>query len=64
MKKIIFYLPFTFITSLLLSSGLEAIAGGCNSHMNKKANVECITEDAECQKDKNNDYKLGKNVNS
>lgn len=60
MKKIIPNLIFVCLTSFTISSGIPVIAGGCNSHMNKNAKIECAEDDTECQKNRAEKYQLGK----
>ena len=60
MKKIIPNLIFVFLTSFTISSGIPVMAGGCTSHMNKNAIIECTEDDIECQKNKAEKDELGK----
>ena len=52
MRKIIPYIAFLCLTGFTTTSGLPVIAGGCNSHMNKKAEIKCSQEDTECKTEK------------
>ena len=64
MKKIIpniVILGFTFIT---VNSGVPLIAGGCSSHTNKNAKIECAEEDSECKKNNAEKYVLEKTLRS
>ena len=52
MKRLIPYIAFACLTGLTAASGLPVMAGGCSSHMNKKAEIKCAEKDAECQAEK------------
>ena len=43
---------------------LPVIAGGCNSHMNKKAEIKCTEDDTECQTEKAEKIELNKTIRS
>jgi len=47
------------INSFFMSAA-PSIAGGCNSHRNQKANLECLADDKECLelKSKENNIKV------
>ena len=64
MKKIIPYIAFFCFTGLTATNGLSVLAAGCNSHINKKAKIECEKEDAKCQDEKSVNYELDKMVKS
>ena len=64
MKKLIPYIAFACLTGLTASSGLPVMAGGCNSHMNKKAEIICSEDDAKCQTEKAEKSELNKTVKS
>ncbi len=64
MKKIIPYIAFFCLTGLTATSGLPVMAGGCNSQMNKKAEIKCSEEDTECQTEKAEKFELNKTVRS
>ena len=49
MRRIIPYIAFLCLTGFTATSGLPVMAGGCNSHMNKKAEIKCAEDDTECQ---------------
>ena len=63
MKRIIPYIAFLCLTGFTTTSGLPVIAGGCNSHMNKKAEIECTEDDTECQTEKA-EFELNKTIRS
>ena len=52
MKKLFPYIAFACLTGFSATSGLPIIAGGCNSHMNKTAEIKCSKDDFECQTEK------------
>ena len=52
MKKFIPYIAFACLTGFTATTGLPVIAGGCSSHMNKKAEIKCAENDNECQAEK------------
>ena len=52
MKKIIPYIAFFCLTGFTATSSLSVIAGGCSSHMNKKAEIKCAEGNTECQDEK------------
>ena len=64
MKRIIPYIAFLCLTGFTTASGLPVIAGGCNSHMNKKAEIKCAENDNECQIEKAEKFELNKKVRS
>ena len=49
MKRLFPYIAFACLTSFTATTGLPVIAGGCSSHMNKKAEIKCAEDDIECQ---------------
>ena len=63
MKKIITYITFFCLTGFTATSGLPVMASGCNSHMNKKAEIECTEDDTECQTEKA-EFELNKTIRS
>ena len=52
MKRLIPYIAFACLTGFTATSGLPVMAGGCNSHMNKKAEIKCAEDDTECLTEK------------
>ena len=52
MKRLFPYLAFACLTGFTASTGLPVISGGCSSHVNKKAEIKCAEDDAECQIEK------------
>ena len=64
MKRIIPYIAFLCLTGLTTTSGLPVIAGGCNSHINKKTEIKCTGDDAECQNEKAEKIELNKTIRS
>ena len=64
MKKFIPYIAFACLTGLSATSGLSVLAGGCSSHMNKKAEIKCAEDDTECQIEKAEKFDLRDSVKS
>jgi len=52
MKRLFPYIAFACLTGFTATTGLPVIAGGCSSHMNKKAEIKCAEDDTECQIEK------------
>ena len=63
MRKIIPSIAFLCLTGFIATSGLPVMAGGCNSHMNQKAEIECTEDDTECQTEKA-EFELNKTIRS
>ena len=64
MTRIIPYIAFLYLTGFTATSGLPVMAAGCNSHMNKKAEVKCAEDDTECQTEKADKFELNKTIRS
>ena len=64
MKSIIPYIAFACLTGFTVTNGLPVMAGGCNSHINNKAEIECTEDDTECQTEKAEKFELNKTVGS
>ena len=64
MRQIIPYIAFFCLTGFTATSGLVAMASGCSSHMNKKAEIKCAEDDTECQIEKAEKIELNKTVKS
>ena len=64
MRRIIPYIAFLCLTGFTATSGLPAMAGGCNSQMNKKAEIKCAEDDIECQTEKAERFELNKSIRS
>ena len=64
MTRIIPYIAFIYLTGFTATSGLPVMAGGCNSHMNKKAEIKCTENDTECQTEKTEKFELNKTIRS
>ena len=64
MKRLIPYIAFACLTGFTAISGLPVIAGGCTSHMNKKAEIKCADDDTECQTDKAEKFDLKDTIKS
>ena len=60
MKKIIPYIAILCLTGFTAISNLPVIAGGCSTHMNKKAELKCVEDDTECQSEKAEKMELNK----
>ena len=64
MKRLIPYIAFACLTGFTATNGLPVMAGGCSSHMNKKAEIRCAEDDTECQTEKAEAFELNKTVRS
>ena len=64
MKRLFPYIAFACLTGFTVTTGLPVMAGGCSSHMNKKAEIKCAEEDTECQAEKTEKFELNKTVRS
>ena len=64
MKKLIPYIAFACLTGISATEGIPIMAGGCSSHMNKKAEIKCAEDDTECQTEKTEKFELSKTVRS
>ena len=64
MKRLIPYIAFACFTGFTATSGLSVMAGGCSSHMNKKAEIKCADDDTECQTEKAEKFELNKTIRS
>ena len=64
MKRIIPSIAFLCLTGYTATSGLPVMAGGCNSHMNKKAEIKCAEDDTECQTEKAEKLEFNKAIRS
>ena len=49
MKRLFPLIAFAILTGFSATSGLPVMAGGCSSHMNKKADIKCSENDTKCQ---------------
>ena len=48
MKKLFSPISVLCVLTLSISSNIPLQAGGCSSHKNKKAEIECKVNDQEC----------------
>ena len=64
MRRFIPYIAFLCLTGFTATSDLQVMANGCNSHINKKAEIECTEDDAECQTEKAEKIELNKTIRS
>ena len=64
MKRIIPYIAFLCLTGFTATSGLPVMASSCNSHMNKKAEIECTEDDTECKTQKAEKFESNKTIRS
>ena len=64
MKKLFPYIAFACLTGFTATSGLPIIAGGCGSHINKKAEIICAEDDTECQIEKAEKFDLKESLKS
>ena len=52
MKRLFPFIAFACLTGFTSTTGLPVMAGGCSSHMNKKAEIKCAEDDTECKTEK------------
>ena len=64
MKRFFPYITFACLTGITAMTGLPVIAGGCSSHMNKKAEIKCAEDDTECQTEKAEKFDLKDSLKS
>ena len=64
MKRLFPYIVFACLTGLTATTGLPVMAGGCSSHMNKKAEIKCAENDTECQTEKASKFDLKDSLKS
>ena len=64
MKRFFPYIAFACLTGFTVTSGLPVMSGGCNSHMNKKAEIKCVENDTECQAEKASKFDLKESLKS
>mgnify|MGYP001299236375 CR=1 FL=1 len=64
MRKIIPYIAFFCLTGFTATSALPLMAGGCSSHINKKADMKCADNNTECQTKKAEKIESNKTLRS
>ncbi len=64
MKRLFPYIVIACLTSFTATTGLPVMAGGCSSHMNKKAEIKCAENDTECQTEKAEKFDLKDSLKS
>ena len=64
MKRFFPYIVFACLTGFTATTGLPVMAGGCSSHMNKKAEIECAGDDTQCQIEKTAKFELKDSLKS
>ena len=64
MKRLFPYIAFACLTGFTATTGLPVIAGSCSSHMNKKAEIKCAEDDAECQTEKAEKFEMNNTLRS
>ena len=64
MKRLFPYIAFACLTSFTATTGLPVMAGGCSSHMYKKAEIKCAEDDTECQTEKAEKFDLKDSLKS
>ena len=64
MKRLFPYITFISLIGFTATTGLPVIAGGCSSHMNKKAEIKCAEDDTECQIEKAEKFNLRDSLKS
>ena len=62
--KLILYIAFACLTGFTATTGLPVMSGGCNSHINKKAEIKCAEDDTECQIEKAKKFDLRDSLKS
>ena len=64
MKRLLPFITFACLTGFTATSGLPIIAGGCNSYINKKAQINCAEDDNKCKAEKAEKFELNKTIRS
>ena len=64
MTRLIPYIAFACLTSFTATTGLPVMAGGCSSHINKKAEIKCEENDTKCQAEKASKFDLKDSLKS
>tara|TARA_B100000989_G_scaffold285531_1_gene253323 strand:+ start:295 stop:489 length:195 start_codon:yes stop_codon:yes gene_type:complete len=64
MKSLFPFIAFACLTGFTATTGLPVMAGGCSSHLNKKAEVNCAEDDTECQIEKAEKFDLSESLKS
>ena len=64
MKRLIPYIAFACLTGFTATSGISVMASGCSNHMNKKAEIECVEDNTECQIEKAEKFDLRDSLKS
>ena len=64
MKRFFPYIAFACLSSFTATTGLPVMAGGCSSHMNKKAEIKSTEDDTECQTEKAEKFDLKDSLKS
>ena len=64
MKRLIPYIAFACLTGFTATTGLPVMAGGCSSHMNKKAETKCAEDDSKCNTEKAEKFDLRDSLKS
>ncbi len=64
MKRLFPYIAFACLTGFTATTGLSVMAGGCSSHMNKKAEIKCAEDDTECKTEKAEMFDLENSLKS
>ena len=64
MKKFAAYIVLACLTAFTANSSLPVMAGGCRSHSNKTAEVNCPKEDIDCQTKKTKKFDKKETIKS
>ena len=64
MKRFFPFIAFTCLTGFTTITGLPVMAGGCSSHIQKKAEIKCAEDDTECQIEKAEKFDLKNSLKS
>ena len=64
MKRLIPYIAFACLTGFTATTGLPVMAGGCSSHMNKKAEIKFTEDHTDCQAETASKFELKDSLKS
>ena len=64
MKRLFPYIVFACLTGFTATTALPVTAGGCSSHMDKKAEIKCAEDDTEFQTKKAEKFDLKDSLKS
>ena len=64
MKRLFPYIAVVCLSGFTPTTGLQVMAGGCSSHMNKKSEIKCAEDDTDCQTEKAEKFDLKDSLKS